>query len=172
MNLIGTLTRPGRRTAAAFSLLVALLVAATACGNDTEPASAPKTEKPVVLTFELIEDDSEFEMFDVGEKGDSVGDRNTSAATLEIDGRVAGRMQGVCTTLDNAYEGHLCDLALIIEGGSLTLASGGVRTSIPNVDGRGDVFAVTGGTGKYRDAAGDVVVSEDGQTITVNLVSS
>lgn len=166
------------RGAIATALALGVLGTASACSEaesmpaGTSPASATTAPpaQPTVLDFTMSQKDSEFEMFDVGEKGDSIGDRNVSAATLERDGKVAGRMQGVCTTLDNAYEGHACDLVLIIEGGSLTLASGGVRNPIPHVDGRGDIFAVTGGTGDYVGAAGEMTVSDGGQTVTITLV--
>lgn len=172
MNPHSTLSQRSFRTATIVALTVAALGTATACSNDSSAAAASThpTPKPTVLEFQMSEDDNEFDMFDVGKKGDSTGDRNTSAATLEVDGKVAGRMQGVCTTLDNAYEGHLCDLAIFIKGGSLTLSSGGVRNPIENVDGRGDIFAVTGGTGDYVGAGGEMTVSDDGQTLTITLL--
>jgi hypothetical protein len=172
MNPKSNPSRPILRTATAVALTLGALGVLSACSSDPSPveASTLPTPETTVLEFQMSETDSEFDMFDVGEKGDSAGDRNTSAATLEVDGDVAGRMQGVCTTLDNAYEGHQCHLAIILEGGSLTLASGGVRKAIPNVDGRGDIFAVTGGTGDYVGAAGEMTVGEDGQQLTITLL--
>jgi hypothetical protein len=173
MNPDNTLPRPLLRTASAVALTLGVLGAASACTNDPAPAASVTQAEPerTVLEFQMSQKDSEFELFDVGKRGDSVGDRNISAATLEVNGEVAGRMQGVCTTLDNAYEGHQCELAIMIKGGTLTLATGGVRKPIENVDGRGDIFAVTGGTGDYLGVAGEMTVSEDGQDLTITLLS-
>lgn len=129
------------------------------------------TTEPLELTFRLASRGSEDKYIDVGREGDSTGDSYLAAVTLRADGHVAGRLQNECTVLDNTYEGHLCTMAIVLADGQLTLATGGVNKPIPDVDGRhGDVYAVTGGTGTYLDAAGELRVSDDGSKIIVTLV--
>jgi hypothetical protein len=137
----------------------------------TTPASAgsPATD-PTQLTFRLAARDAETKHIDIGRKGDSIGDHYIAAMTLRADGAIAGRLQNDCVVLDNAYEGHLCSLVLIIKGGQVTLASGGVNKRIPNVGGRGEAFAVTGGTGDYQGVGGELTFGDDGRTMRLALV--
>ena len=130
-----------------------------------------ETVETTTLTLRIAPRGAEDKYIDIGRKGETVGDRFIGAVTLRADGAIAGRLQNECLVLDRTYEGHLCTMAILLEGGSITLASGGVNKAIPNIDGRGgDVFAVTGGTGRYQDAGGQLTVSRDGQTITITLV--
>lgn len=148
---------------------VGLAATALAMTVPSSSATGAATEA-TTLTFRIAAKDAEQKTIDIGPKGDSVGDRNLAALTLKSGGQVAGRLQAECTTLDNTYEGHLCAVAVFLDGGSLTLQSGGVNKPIPNVDGRdGDVFAVTGGTGDYVDAGGELRVGDNGQTVTITL---
>lgn len=133
------------------------------------PASSPTS--PTVLTFTLVERGSESTFVDERRPGESVGDRHYSAATVRSDGQVAGRAQGECAALDRRYEGHLCHLVLITRQGQSTFTGGGVRQRIPNVGSTGDVFAVTGGTGDYQGAGGELTVGEDGRTLSVSFTS-
>ncbi|HWJ82137.1 MAG TPA: hypothetical protein VNS55_07865 [Nocardioides sp.] len=148
--------------------IAAAALATTVPSTSASGAAADGT----TLTFRLAAKDAEDKSIDIGPKGDSVGDRNLAAITLKADGEVAGRLQAECTTLDRTYEGHLCQVVVFLDGGSLTLQSGGVNKPIPNIDGRdGDVFAVTGGTGAYVDAGGELRVSDDGRTVTIALTA-
>ena len=151
--------------AAALGLAAAVL-------PTTSPAtagSASAATDSTVLTFRLAHG-GEFKTIDIGRKGESVGDRNIAAVTLKADGEIAGRLQNDCVVLDNTYEGHLCTLVLIIKGGQVTLAAGGVNRRIPNVGGRGEVFAVTGGTGDYQGAGGQLTVGDGGKEVVLTLV--
>lgn len=136
----------------------------------TAPATAGAATDATELTFRLAARDSESKHVDIGRKGDSVGDHYIAAVTLKSDGEIAGRLQNDCVVLDNAYEGHLCSLVLIIKGGQVTLAAGGVNKRIPNVGGLGEVFAVTGGSGDYQGAEGELTVGDDGSTVTLTLL--
>ena len=151
---------------AALAGLVAVALPPTTSAA-VDPGAPPE---PTALTYRLAAKDAETRFIDIGRKGDSVGDHYYSAITLKADGQVAGRLQVDCAVLDNAYEGHLCLMAVIVEGGQITLASGGVGKRIPNVDGRGDIYAVTGGTGSYQGAEGELTVSDDGRFLTVTIL--
>jgi hypothetical protein len=133
-------------------------------------AGAADTAAQSTLTFRLAAYQSEDKYIDIGREGDTPGDRYIAAVTLKADGQVAGRLQTECTVLDNAYEGHLCTMAIVLGDGILTLTTGGISKRLPGVGGRhGDVYAVTGGTGAYTGAEGELSVADDGR-IVITLV--
>lgn len=159
--------------AAAATLGIAAAVLPTTspatAGPATSATTPAATTETTVLTYRLGRD-AEFKTIDIGRKGETVGDHNLAAVTLRAHGEVAGRLQNDCVVLDRAYEGHLCTLVLIIDGGQVTLASGGVGKRIPHVGGRGDVFAVTGGSGDYQGAGGQLTIGDDGRQVVLTLV--
>lgn len=152
------------------SLALAGLAALTLSAATTVPAlsSATAPEPDVTLTYKLAGKDAESTRINEGRRGESVGDRDISAVTLRSNGEVAGRLQGECVVLDNTYEGHLCHLVLIVDGGQITATAGGLRKRVGDIPPTGDVFAVTGGTGDYQGVGGQIQV-DDGRTLTVNL---
>lgn len=148
--------------------LTTLALPATSSTADPDGSTAPI--EPTVLTFTLAGRDSEQTFVDERRRGESVGDRHYSAATVRSGGQVAGRLQGECAVLDSTFEGHLCHLVLVLEDGQLTFTAGGLRRRVGEVRPTGDVFAVTGGTGVYQGVGGELGVGEDGRTLTVTLV--
>ncbi|WP_148575196.1 hypothetical protein [Nocardioides caldifontis] len=159
--------------ATAFGLAVAVSACSTQEGEAAAPVtsnSPSPTAEATVLELTMDPARSEQEMVDVGKKGDSTGDRNLAATTLLADGEVAGRLQGDCVTLDNEYEGHLCSMVVVVEGGTITLVGGGTHKPVGPVAPTGDVLAVTGGTGEHAGASGEVTVGDDGQTLTITLL--
>lgn len=162
------------KTTASLAGAAVLAVAATGALTfhpSSVSATADETADSTTLTFRIAPRGAEEKYIDIGRKGETVGDRFIGALTLRADGAIAGRLQNECVVLDRTYEGHLCTMAIILDGGSITLAGGGVNKAIPNIDGRdGDVFAVTGGTGDHQGAGGQLTVSNDGRTITITLV--
>lgn len=160
------------KTTASIIGAAGLGLLALAVPPTTSATAGPATTAAaqVTLTYRLAAKDAESKFVDVGRKGESVGDHYLSAVTLKADGEIAGRLQGDCAVLDNTYEGHLCQLVLIVDGGQITLAAGGVNKRIPNVGGKGDIFAVTGGTGAYQGAGGELTVSDDGSRVTVSII--
>ncbi|RHW28835.1 hypothetical protein D0Z08_03040 [Nocardioides immobilis] len=158
----------------AFLAGAAVLAVAATGALTVHPSSVSATDEPAdstTLTFRIAPRGAEDKYIDIGRKGETVGDRFIGALTLRADGAIAGRLQNECVVLDRTYEGHLCTMAILLDGGSITLAGGGVNKAIPNIDGRdGDVFAVTGGTGDYQGADGQLTVSDDGRRITITLV--
>lgn len=145
-----------------------VLTTALAATSSPAPTVVGSDSAETTLTFRLAKD-VEQKHVDIGPKGDSVGDRYVVAVSLRSGSQVAGRLQNECTVLDNKYEGHLCDMALVIDGGWITLQAGGVRKAVPNVGGRGETYAITGGTGVYAGASGTFVPSEDGKRVIITL---
>ena len=60
--------------------------------------------------------------------------------------------------IDHTYAGQACSLTLILKDGQVAAQGAGVDKRIPRVGGTtpptGDEYAITGGTGAYRGAAG------------------
>ena len=123
---------------AAVVLLVAGVVAAGAGTELDDPEQFTVVNRPVnaVLT-------------DTGEPGDSAGDLVTFANKLydETNTDVVGREQGSCIRIDPAKHLNECNFTVFVEGGQIALQG-------PFFDTRDSVFAVTGGTGVFRNARG------------------
>lgn len=143
-----------------------------ACSGTTEEASASEKEpEPTTLTFTLDEAGGEFDQVDTGRKGESIGDRHVAAMTLLADGEPAGRMHTDCLVVDNAYEGQMCIAVAMLAGGTLSFQNAGLHKELAGVDGAGDRFAVTGGTGEYAGARGEMNVGEqEGDPVTITLL--
>jgi hypothetical protein len=150
---------------AALGLAATAIVTATPSSNATGDAAQPTT-----LVLRFAGRDAEHKHLDIGRKGDSVGDRYLSAVTLKSDGEVAGRFQYGCTVLDETFRGHLCTVAVLLEDGSITFAAGGVSEPVGSIEPEGDVFAVTGGTGAYQGAEGQLEVADNGSAVTITLL--
>lgn len=153
--------------------LVAASTAAIALIAPTRSVSAPPADDhtETVLTYRLVEKGSETTFIDEKRAGEGLGDRYLAAATLRTQGRPAGRLQTDCAVLDRAYDGHLCQLSMLLEDGQITLAGGGIRHPLGDVPPTGDTFVVTGGTGDYLGAGGVMTAGgKNGSTLTITLV--
>jgi len=67
----------------------------------------------------------------------------------------------VCTINDASFKGLQCAIALVLRKGQITVEGGGLDRNLPHAPppGNADVFAVTGGTGKYAGANGTLTIS-------------
>jgi hypothetical protein len=119
-------------------------------------------------TIHLIEKDTGFTHLDLGEKGDSVGDEDIFTADLfDTSGHKIGHDAGICVAVGTAGQ---CQATSVINGDQLTLAAlidfSVFESSQPTF-----TVAITGGTGRFRRARGDEVIteSESGSMITIHL---
>jgi hypothetical protein len=109
--------------------------AETAVGQD----SLPGATQLVVIAREV-----DFTIIDVGPRGDSPGDTIVFTDDLvDQAGRRIGRDQARCTIMFR--DDVLCDASFVIAGSGQLL-----------VHGVGLTFAVTGGTGEFRKARGQM----------------
>ena len=149
--------------AAALAVLGASGFAATASGQATPRTLAFTAKAPAKHDTAQV---------DVKPHGLSGGDEFLVAQTLRAGGHVAGRLHVACTVIDVSYRGEDCRLVLILRGGQLTAAGGGLDRALRGVGdgtpGAGDDFAITGGTGDYAGAGGTVNV-RGGDRVTVSL---
>ena len=123
------------------SALAALVAAAAA----PQPADAYQTE-----TRAYVEHATTDAVTDLGAKGDSVGDLLTFANEIydEHNNKLVGHDNGWCirTVVGKAWE---CYWTLTLDDGQLSVAG-------PYFDAADSVLAVTGGTGKYYGARGEM----------------
>jgi hypothetical protein len=141
--------------------------ASTPAASADRKAAAPPTE----LTYTLDTETMEYHPIDIGKKGDSAGDRHISAFTVLADGQPTGRAHSDCLAVDNAYEGQMCAMVVMLPGGTISFQNAGLHKPLGDADTSGERFAVTGGTGVYSGARGEMTVgeAEDGP-ITITLL--
>jgi hypothetical protein len=151
-------------TAAALS--AGVLAAAT-----TSASSAAGEDGATTLTFALASRRVSETHVDVGRKGPTLGDRYLTGVSLKSAGKIAGRLEIDCVALDRVYEGQMCTLVAILADGTLTFQSAGVSAPIPNVGTPAEAYAVTGGTGSFAGATGEMSVGEgDHGPATITLL--
>jgi allene oxide cyclase len=103
-------------------------------------------------SINLVERASSDAVLDLGEKGDTAGDILTFANEIydEADKTKVGDDNGWCvrTVAGKAWE---CFWTLTLKGGQITVEG-------PFLDAGDSVFAVTGGTGEYAGARGEMAL--------------
>ncbi|RKT88871.1 hypothetical protein SAMN05421805_107166 [Saccharopolyspora antimicrobica] len=112
-------------------------------------AAAPPPARTTVLDLDVIND--QFARTDVGDPGVSLGDEYVFSDQLRQAGRPVGDDGGSCqvTHVDGARITTNCTLTLRLPDGQLTAQALGVR-------GEDALMAITGGTGAYRTARGEL----------------
>jgi hypothetical protein len=115
-------------------------------------------------TLHLVAKDGIVTAIDLGTKGFGTGDQYVLSDTLYRDGRRVGRDAATCTVV-TAEGDSICDLVLVLPEGHVM-----VRGLLPASPGT-IRLAVTGGTGRYATARGDVVLiqKESSSDLTVRL---
>ncbi len=112
--------------------------------------ATPSVEEPEFLTIVVVERATTDTVIDLGDEGDSIGDMLVFANQIydESNEEQVGSDQGSCvrTVPGDSYE---C-------AWTLTLADGQIMVQGPYLDGKGSVLAITGGTGAYVGAMGQM----------------
>ena len=137
------------RTAAA---LVALPAIAAAGGAGSAGAARPPDRIGIEATL------ASFDFVDVNAAGIAPGDFFRQTDALIVNDRSAGSDRLRCPASGDEEHPGICDGVLALEEGILTVA-GRLPTFEP-VDGLTFVWAVTGGSGAYAGATGEVAVVE------------
>jgi hypothetical protein len=114
-------------------------------------SSSPKLTKPV--TVHVIEHADTDTVVDTGGTGDTTGDLLTfhNKVYNSTNKYVVGSDQGVCTRIDPAAGTWECNWTVFLKGGQITVDG-------PFFDTHDSTLAVTGGTGKYRNARGQMLL--------------
>lgn len=128
----------------AFALLVSsfTLTSANASGDDS---------------FRVTAVSNQFEEIDLGATGESLGDQIVFTDDVYKHERLIGSLDGVCTTtrVDTDGLNQQCVVTLTLPKGQLT-AQGTIRFDEDFDD--SFTIAITGGTARYDDAAGEAHV--------------
>ena len=110
-----------------------------------------------VRTLRFYEHDDQDVLLDLGDKGDTPGDRYTYAGNLfdRKGGKNIGRVAGECVTLSTGttHAETACTVNFILAGGEI-VGGGLFNTAELFGGGKTLTFPLTGGTGIYRNIHG------------------
>ena len=125
-----------------------ILVVVAAC---TLAVSAWKMQ-PSSTTITYIEHQTTEFTTDTGEAGDSVGDILTFSNAIydEKNEKQVGSDQGYCIRVEVGVS-YECNWTLVLEDGQIVVEG-------PSYDATPSVLAITGGTGAYADARGQMTL--------------
>ena len=131
-----------------LAAVAVLVVAVAASGKQSSPSRHGGHHGHNGRAFTVIEHATSDTMTDTGATGDSVGDVLTFANDVFDAGNTqkVGTDQGYCIRVvaGRAYE---CTWTTFLQGGQIVVAG-------PFYDAKDSTLAITGGTGRYRDARG------------------
>ncbi|MEP6477395.1 MAG: allene oxide cyclase family protein [Actinomycetota bacterium] len=135
------------RKSASFGGLVAVfLLGATAISM---ASSADKVTAPEQIR--VVERALTDTVTDTGGAGDTAGDLLTFANPIYQNGEQVGRDQGDCIRIDPAEGKWECRWITYVGGGGITVEG-------PFYDTKDSTMAITGGTGRFRNARGQMVL--------------
>jgi allene oxide cyclase len=131
-------------------LLIALFAVGTAAALVIAVTASAKPQHRGGKTITVIEHATTDATTDTGATGDSAGDLLTFANEVfdRTDTRKVGTDQGYCVRVvpGGSYE---CNYTTLLAGGNIAVEG-------PFYDAKDSVLAITGGTGRYRNARGTV----------------
>ena len=148
----------------------ALAVAALALAGTASADTADKSQGSHERTIRLVEANKELQptFIDTGKPGPSVGDLVVARDdVLRANGDPAGAFRQTCTLVDLASSPFTSTFEC---AGSITLDDGTITMEGPfNPSQAESTAAITGGTGAYRTARGEIVVRAEADQILVKL---
>lgn len=141
-----------------------VLESPAASGTGAQPGPESRTPRSVE-TIRLVEATSDGRDIDAKPRGESVGDYFAFHSVMEdLAGHPVGRADGFGVVTATGKAGatqHFVTLTL--KGGQITTQNA-PQADIDNGNGP---QAITGGTGRYRDARGQVTFQEHGERVIV-----
>lgn len=145
--------------AAVMVFVLAFAGAALASGGSNESSGFGRSGPTIALSGTTVQ----FKLVDLGDAGFSLGDQTVFADDLvaKVSGEPAGVDGGVCTVVrvaDAAAQSgtEQCQVTYSLKAGQVT-AQGLVTVTNGGLTGT-QVAAITGGTGRYRNAHGEVTL--------------
>ena len=158
-----------RRMFGALVAIGVMALAGTAYASSSD--TTDRTLRPHYRAIQLIEANKELQptFVDTGKPGLSPGDIVVARdEVLHSNGSPAGSFRQVCTLVDPAsnpftstYE---CSGSIALKNGTITM-QGPFTPAQPE-----QAAAITGGTGEYRTAQGEIVMRAEADEIIVRLV--
>jgi len=148
------------------ALAVAALALAGTASADT--AEKPRPSHDRVIRLVEAHTDLQPAFVDTGKPGPSPGDVAIARdEVLREDGSQAGTFRQVCSLVDLAGSPFTstfeCTGSIALEGGTITMEGPFTPSQAESV------AAITGGTGQYRGAGGEIVVRAEADEIVVHL---
>lgn len=155
-----------------LSLVAVLALVIAAAAASLAYAGDSSDEGESTRTIHLVAKAVEETELDLGKEGFNQGDQFVFADDLYEDGKRVGEDGGSCqlVRLASAEATFQCLVTLSLEKGQITVQ--GLFTAAGDDDPSPFVVAITGGTGAYRAARGEVKVETvaDDDRLTVKLV--
>jgi len=144
---------------AAAALTTTLMIPAQSLAQrPTESGgSGASSADPLTVVLRL----AQYHDTDVAPRGDSVGDVTAFSDLVLQDGRQVGIDGAICTTTNVAHDGSgsgLCVATLSLPAGQISIQ--GLMTFTATGPDKTATFAITGGTGTYRNVRGDALLTK------------
>lgn len=136
-------------TATIAAIALALL---PAVGNNLANATSHDEDGD---TIHLVEQIHDFAFLDEGSAGPSLGDRLVFTSDLfDRNGNPVGRDAADCVTVRDPGQQQIaqCTITVQLSGGEITFQG--------LAQGTDNTFAITGGTGEYKNARGEAVAKD------------
>lgn len=130
---------------------------AAAPGAADQAAQAAAARGNQVIRVREVQSRGRF--IDVGKQGESPGDYFTFESRLEQGGEKVGRDSGRCLLGVRTFS---CDATALIKGKGKIVVAGTIFTDQSDFR-----LAITGGTGAFKDARGELTVEEGKRTFLV-----
>jgi len=141
-----------------FAVIAALAAVVVLVAGMVAQARSPHHRSVRATTVDVIEHSTTDKVIDTGKKGDSTGDLLTwhNKVYDSTDTTVVGSDQGDCIRISPKQGTWECRWITWLDGGSITVEG-------PFYDTKDGVLAITGGTGAYSAATGEMqLVSMNG----------
>jgi hypothetical protein len=148
--------------------VIAVVVGGAVSASAAPTATSATAAKSTVLRYDIAFRPFEENVVDVGTPGAGVGDMLVFQDRILDRGRQVGVEGGVCTITALLDGGHFQTHCV----GTVSLGAGQIAFQGLVTDAPDKHMAVVGGTGRYRDAGGELTVLELGNdvgTLTVRL---
>jgi hypothetical protein len=147
-------------------IVLSVLAATAAVGSAATAAGGGDGDRE---TFTLRDVAVQQEFVDLGPAGPSLGDLVVFNDVLKRPGddRRVGRLYGSCTLTraDPTRQAFHCEATTALRDG--TIEQAGTVFLVPAQPDRRNVVAITGGTGRFRGAAGQIILRDAGQPIEI-----
>ena len=152
------MTRKLRFGAVAVILFALLGTGASASGSGDRDDDGIKIVRVTEITVQQAD-------IDLGESGDSLGDQFIFSGDLFKHGKKVGIDGGVCTIVrlePMVSATAQCVATAELPKGQITVQ--GLLTFTEETEGEPSFLAITGGTGKYREAQGQLKIDQASET--------
>jgi len=134
-------------------LITTIAVAALVVGVTIPAAAGSSGQAGNDRTFRVTATITEVSQIDLGAPGPSLGDEIVFSGQLLQGGQQIGHQGAVCTTVSLKLKEDQCNATYSFGGGQITAQAVFILGSAAPYD-----VAITGGTGKYEGAKGEIQV--------------